>query len=594
MKPKIYLPYSVTSEQAEFVIAHERTHIKRLDYLVKPLCLFISIFHWFNPFVWIAFWLMNKDMEYSCDEAAVRWFDADSKKDYCNALLQFALKDESYKMSTVMFCESDCSGRIKNVLGSKRPYKLIAELLVLAVLAATIGCSAQNKEPTAENQFADMSFAQLEEYLPQSDDDRIDILQAMDCAENKEIEQFLAEEISAYLAETDFAELKDISVQQDHLTLCRDKNKKPLKNGIVNITLELLPYETLDIKTEAENNSRALWEHLDEYSKFIHSKTTQLEIKTLNENGHLVHTFALGENDEFDNPDISTIHNARNVLYAQQSSIELSAQKQAFNCFGSDRNFLLRKFGIPTGTKQLYIEYYIEDDYFLKDSGELEEKLSSKTAALNDLYADICEKVILHNDVQQYITDNGIETAIIAFRHRFLENGIAEFNVTVNKEEPVFDHDITNEDSLTGEDYEDFLKAIDSSYKYRDEQPAFAWPTASGGVRISRGFAGQYPSHDGVDIAGPLGTEIYAAADGVVETGEEDPEFNGKYIILDHGNGYRTLYAHCDKLLVNEGETVEKGQLIALMGTTGVSTGVHLHFGIIDQNGNSLDPYQYL
>lgn len=51
VKPKIYLPYSVTSEQAEFVIAHERTHIKRLDYLVKPLCLFISIFHFSSRFI---------------------------------------------------------------------------------------------------------------------------------------------------------------------------------------------------------------------------------------------------------------------------------------------------------------------------------------------------------------------------------------------------------------------------------------------------------------------------------------------------------------------------------------------------------------
>lgn len=163
--------------------------------------------------------------------------------------------------------------------------------------------------------------------------------------------------------------------------------------------------------------------------------------------------------------------------------------------------------------------------------------------------------------------------------------------MTVNEEEAVFEHNITNGDSLTGEDYEEFLKAIDSSYKYRDEQPAFAWPTADG-VRVSRRFAGQYPAHDGVDIAGPLGTEIYAAADGVVEVSKENPELNGRYIILDHGNGYRTLYAHCDKLLVNEGETVEQGQLIALMGTTGESTGVHLHFGIIDQNGNSTEPFK--
>ena len=120
---------------------------------------------------------------------------------------------------------------------------------------------------------------------------------------------------------------------------------------------------------------------------------------------------------------------------------------------------------------------------------------------------------------------------------------------------------------------------------------AFGWPTG-GGVRISRGFAGQYPAHNGVDIAGPIGTPIYASDDGVVVTAKYTNVGYGVYLIVDHGNGYQTVYGHCSALLVGYGEQVKKGQLIAKMGSTGNSTGSHLHFEI--KSGNvRYDPYKF-
>ena len=119
----------------------------------------------------------------------------------------------------------------------------------------------------------------------------------------------------------------------------------------------------------------------------------------------------------------------------------------------------------------------------------------------------------------------------------------------------------------------------------------FGWPTG-GGVRISRGFAGQYPAHNGVDIAGPIGTPIYASDDGVVVTAKYTNVGYGVYLIVDHGNGYQTVYAHCSALLVGYGDQVKKGQQIAKMGSTGNSTGSHLHYEI--KSGNvRYDPYKF-
>ena len=119
----------------------------------------------------------------------------------------------------------------------------------------------------------------------------------------------------------------------------------------------------------------------------------------------------------------------------------------------------------------------------------------------------------------------------------------------------------------------------------------FGWPTG-GGVRVSRGFAGQYPAHNGVDIAGPYGTPIYAADAGIVTTAKYTNRGYGVYVIIEHGNGYQTVYGHCSSLTVSYGQQVSKGQLIGYMGSTGNSTGNHLHFEI--KSGNTrYDPYRF-
>ena len=101
-------------------------------------------------------------------------------------------------------------------------------------------------------------------------------------------------------------------------------------------------------------------------------------------------------------------------------------------------------------------------------------------------------------------------------------------------------------------------------------------PLESGTVTSSFGERGE-KSHQGVDIGADLGTPIGAALPGVVEEAGQSPSY-GNYIVLDHGNGIRTLYAHCSKLLAKEGDSVACGQEIAEVGSTGDSSGPHLHF----------------
>lgn len=124
----------------------------------------------------------------------------------------------------------------------------------------------------------------------------------------------------------------------------------------------------------------------------------------------------------------------------------------------------------------------------------------------------------------------------------------------------------------------------------------YIWPTYG---YFTQGFRSRFnPQHSGIDIAGSIGTPIRAAAAGVVTySGFVNSGYNyglGNMVEIRHSDGTITRYAHTSRLLVREGQQVAQGELIALMGSTGNSTGPHLHFEVQRSGGGFLDPLQYL
>ena len=118
-----------------------------------------------------------------------------------------------------------------------------------------------------------------------------------------------------------------------------------------------------------------------------------------------------------------------------------------------------------------------------------------------------------------------------------------------------------------------------------------AFNSSSYGWRIDP-FTGGKAFHEGLDFSADIGTPIRAAADGIVTLAEISGGY-GIMVRIDHGSGLETRYGHASKLLVKAGERVVKGQEIAEVGSTGRSTGPHLHYEI-RLNGDALDPRQYL
>ncbi len=150
IRPKIYLTKGLSDTDCRCILAHERAHIRRRDHIAKLICIPIVAIHWFNPLVWIGINRMHRDMELSCDEAALGVLGSDSKKAYANALLNMALRQNQISLcGALCFGEKNIKSRIKGVLSMKKPkiIAIVAAVAVVVVSAVSLLTSAMPEEP---------------------------------------------------------------------------------------------------------------------------------------------------------------------------------------------------------------------------------------------------------------------------------------------------------------------------------------------------------------------------------------------------------------------------------------------------------------
>ncbi len=133
IKPKIYIPSSISEQEQSYIILHEQHHIRRLDHIVKALAFAALCIHWFNPLVWVAFVMAGKDMEMSCDEAVVKQMGEAVLADYTASLLSLATGKHIIAGMPLAFGEGDTKGRIRNLASWKKP-------ALWVILAAVIAC----------------------------------------------------------------------------------------------------------------------------------------------------------------------------------------------------------------------------------------------------------------------------------------------------------------------------------------------------------------------------------------------------------------------------------------------------------------------
>lgn len=144
-RPQIYIPFRMEKKEQQYILAHESWHIRRYDPLWKMVAFVLLAVYWWNPFAWIAFFYMTRDMEMSCDEAVLAQFGNEIKQGYSASLLSFAMERHPYSFAPVAFGEGDAGRRIKNVLNFKKPHTWVAAIATLLIVIVAVSCLTNQK-----------------------------------------------------------------------------------------------------------------------------------------------------------------------------------------------------------------------------------------------------------------------------------------------------------------------------------------------------------------------------------------------------------------------------------------------------------------
>ncbi len=150
LNPTIYLPSGLSGEEEKYIISHEKCHRKRKDYLIKIAVYAVTVLHWFNPSVWIAYSLFCKDMEISCDEAVLEKADENIRKAYAHSLLKYAAKQNRYVMTPITFGEPSVQSRITNVLKYRKKGILLSVFAVIISVLVALGLFMRPAKQVAE------------------------------------------------------------------------------------------------------------------------------------------------------------------------------------------------------------------------------------------------------------------------------------------------------------------------------------------------------------------------------------------------------------------------------------------------------------
>ncbi|MBQ2848410.1 MAG: hypothetical protein IJE74_09170 [Clostridia bacterium] len=148
IKPKIYIPSDMNEQDNEYVVAHERAHLKRRDHWWKPLGFLLLSVHWFNPVMWVAYILLCRDIELACDEKVIKDLGTDIKKSYSEALLNCSAPRKMIAACPLAFGEVGVKQRIKSVLSYKKPAFWVIIITVIASIAVAV-CFMTNPEASS-------------------------------------------------------------------------------------------------------------------------------------------------------------------------------------------------------------------------------------------------------------------------------------------------------------------------------------------------------------------------------------------------------------------------------------------------------------
>lgn len=149
LRPTIYIPYTLFGKDLEYVLSHEKTHIRRKDHLWKPAGFLLLSVYWFNPAIWLAYAALSKDIELACDESVIRSLDKDERKNYSRALLNLSIRQKLITACPVAFGKTAVRNRVDHVMNYKKPALWSVVIMIACCVAVGICFMTEPKKQNA-------------------------------------------------------------------------------------------------------------------------------------------------------------------------------------------------------------------------------------------------------------------------------------------------------------------------------------------------------------------------------------------------------------------------------------------------------------
>lgn len=541
LRPRIYLPDCLTGEVRASVHLHEATHIRRGDPLTKPLFYAVACLHWFNPLVWLAFRQFEQTMEYACDEAATRGKTASERRMYCESILQFALNG-SRTPGSLAFGQGSVKQRILHLLEYRQ---LKSGALVCCALAVGICISACMLRPSVETEntvSVTVQKTRNENPTPTSAP-----------------QPTLMDMAGAFLCPADYTYISRFvgSVHRGD-DLCA-------------------PYGTPVVAAQDGAVIAAGWHY--SYGNYV-----------------ILDHGALADGSEWQS------------LYAHMAGLSVS---EGQSVAAGDQLGTVGSTGDSTGN-HLHFELYragrlMQPRYFtqyregevgdltLEMAMELESNALSggqgeQAQGLSDLMAWQAEQLSAQiAELSEKIASGKLTAEALQEAEEHLEALTEEQEAAQTRAQELQDQ--------AGAEHDAYLDSQVQQHSASVQSETVAFGAVLQRYKyISANYSAQ--GHNGTDFAAGLGTQVYAAADGVVAACGYNASGTGNYVTIAHGTDAEgrscaTLYGCLNDITVEEGQAVEKGQLIGHVGSTGASTGNHLHLELTI-GGERCDPLDYI
>lgn len=590
--PKIYLPCGLSENEQELIITHEQVHIRRLDFIFKPLAFAGLALHWFNPMIWLSFALMTKDMELSCDEAVLKILGAEEKKSYSQALLKVSMKRSGLSALPLAFAGTGIKERVKNVLGYKKPTLVAAIIAAATVLTAGVMLGTDAVKNVSEDEVSETLIEGSTAAVTTGSGDMIFIQRRPDDNDVglKHLLVYYDDTAMVFDAGGFGKRDVDIDIDPDKITkaVIQDLRVDHYDDYYGDGTNEAFTYIAVDMEfymTE-DNDKAPVAEYSSEYvennsviTKMCGGNEKQyglyFEIEVPEKNNLYGYGIQLVG---FDNAEIYVRDNLKIVDgYPYKDMAQEDDETSEHN--------------VSTEAVHKAVGQEIASDEYAAEQQRLREEQEKRRAEEQERQKRLDEEREAMEQEKDFLyysfsDDDGV-VSHGAVSHSDINGEGVVINSNFSNETPV--SEVSVESTVVT------FSELDVILKCPIKDPLNTClngiePYGEGNIVYENG---ETYFHKGIDFSVPEDTPVYAAADGKILRSEFTTNGDGNNIIIDHGGELMTLYTHLNERLVQEGDEVKAGDLIGYSGKTGNATGATLHFEV-RVNGQHVDPMLYL